>query len=62
MKPTHYAVSNQEFTRNPLFVKACEIAQVPATRRQASKWRNRRGRAYTHRNAALAALKESPNE
>lgn len=56
MKPTHYQVTNEEFTRNSLFKRACELAKVPATRRQASKWRNRRGQAYAQRHEAAKPL------
>lgn len=60
MKPTAYSTSNYNFARtNPVFIKACELAGVEATKRQASKWRNRAGRAYAQRNAALAELKRS---
>lgn len=50
--------TNAEFALDRLFRKACELAKVEPTKRQASKWRNRRGRAYTQRHAAEAQIKE----
>lgn len=38
---------------SPIFRRACALANVEPTKRQASKWRNKRGRAYEMRNEAL---------
>ncbi len=38
---------NESTLNSPEFKKACEIVGVPVTRRQASKWRNGKGCAYT---------------
>lgn len=56
-RQTHYSVPNARFAaHNPVFRKACELAKVEPTQRQASKWRNRRGRAYSFRGPALRAI------
>lgn len=34
-------------TNNALFRVACELAHIPPTRRQASKWHQHRGLAYS---------------
>lgn len=40
-------MTNKEFsTQNELFKKACEKVGIPATKRQASKWRSGKGKAY----------------
>ncbi len=50
----NYSESNAHFAKNnALFRRACELAKVEPTARQASKWRNQRGRAYAMRNAAV---------
>lgn len=41
----------------PLFVKACEMASVKPTRRQASRWKNESGSAFAVREQAKAAMK-----
>lgn len=33
------------------FLAACEAAEVEPTKRQASKWNNRKGKAYAYKNA-----------
>ena len=39
--------TNADFaTTNKQFIKACEVARIPPTKRQASKFRSRRGLAY----------------
>lgn len=55
-KHTNYAIqsiygdSNKKMAENDkIFRKACELAGVQPTKRQASKWRNHRGRAYDYR-------------
>lgn len=50
-------IPNREFS-SPVFLKACELASVPPTKRQASKWRNGKGLARTFKNAALLKLGE----
>ncbi len=63
MKTTKYIETNASFAEhNPVFRKACELARVEATPRQASKWRNRRGQAYEHRHAAVRFLNEQRQE
>lgn len=40
-------MTNREFARDVNeFIQACQRAGISATRRQASKYRNRRGKAY----------------
>lgn len=44
---------NQDYANtNEVFRKACELADIPATSRQASKFRNEKGLAHTNRNSA----------
>lgn len=57
--PKHGDQTNSDFAKNnPLFLKACELAGIPPTRRQASKFRSDRGKgkANAQRNAAKEAL------
>jgi len=40
-------MTNREFSEsNPEFKAACGNVQIPATKRQASKWRRRLGKAW----------------
>ena len=40
-------ITNRDFSRhNKTFLLACEKASIPPTKRQASKFRSRRGLAY----------------
>ena len=41
-----------------VFRKACELAQTPPTKRQASKWHNGYGKAFPMKNAAVLMLRE----
>lgn len=41
-----------------VFRRACELAKLPATSRQASKYRAGRGTAYKFRAAAVRAIQE----
>lgn len=63
-------MTNAEFAKkDQVFRKACEIANanlpkgqepgIEPTKRQASKWRNRRGMAYRFRGTAASVLKRS---
>jgi hypothetical protein len=38
--------TNDAYTVQPDFIKACELADTPATKRQASRFRMGKGRAY----------------
>ena len=50
-------VTNNAFARsNPQFRAACEAVGIPATRRQAGKYRTRRGIAYTSGRPSVADL------
>ena len=53
-----HKTTNRDFAKSgdPLFMKSCELAHVPPTKRQVSKWRMGRGLAYEHRNAAKAEV------
>ncbi len=43
-------MTNDEFARtNAKFIEACKRANIPPTRRQAGRWRNRQGKAYLFR-------------
>lgn len=39
-------MTNQQFTRDPDFIEACRRAGVEPTKRQASKYRAKRGKAW----------------
>ena len=39
--------------KSELFQKACELAEVKPTKRQASRWHQRRGKAWAKREEAL---------
>lgn len=39
-----------------VFKKACELAEIPATRRQQVKWRKGRGKALAQKFEAIKAL------
>ncbi len=43
------AVRNKATLGNSQFIKACEVVGIPATPRQASKWNNKKGKAYNAR-------------
>lgn len=46
--------TNKQFAKNnKRFIKACELAEVPAGGRQASKFRNEKGKAYSFRNQVV---------
>lgn len=47
---------NANFALSPLFLKACELAKVEPTKRQASAFRNGKGAAYIYRIEAKKAL------
>lgn len=52
-------VDNRHFD-TPVFRRACELASIPPTKRQASKWRNGKGLARRFMTAAILILgKES---
>lgn len=54
-------VSHTEWLRNapPVFLKACELAGVAPSYRQASKWRRDQGAARKHMHEAIRLLEES---
>ena len=41
--------TNEEYSKDPKFVAACDNAGIKATSRQASKFRRKRGKAYAER-------------
>jgi hypothetical protein len=43
---------------NDLFKHACFLAKIPATKRQASKWHNRYGKASKFRAQAIKEVRE----
>lgn len=53
---TRYTITNRAFISNRLFKVACSMAHIPPSKRQASKWRNRRGLAYRERSRAMREL------
>lgn len=56
--PTRFPILsiNANFAQNPLFLKACELAKVPPTKRQASAFRNHKGLAFRQASAARKLL------
>lgn len=51
-----FSKSNRDFAeQNKHFQKMCEKAGVPATKRQASKFRNKRGAAFRQHKGKLSA-------
>jgi hypothetical protein len=52
-------LTNQDFTKNPLFAAACDLANCRPTKRQASKFRRKTGLAYDQRTAAAAIIAEN---
>lgn len=49
-EPNDYGTYHKEFANEDgVFRAACERAGVQPTKRQASKWRNGRGAAFSHR-------------
>lgn len=57
-------ITNSQFAANDqVFKKACEIAHVNPTKRQASKFRRKRGLAFICKaEAVLAIKKENENK
>ena len=52
-------MKNIEFAKtNTLFQKCCELVKISPTQRQASKFINGRGIAFTQRKEAIRILKE----
>ena len=49
IRPSGYVTNTEFATQNDGFKAACEKASVPATKRQASKWRRKFGTAYRNR-------------
>ena len=49
----------RETVNTPAFRKACNLASIPPTRRQMSKYGNERGAAFAFRSAAIVALAEA---
>ena len=52
---------NANFAKSPLFLKACELAGIEPTKRQASRFRNRTGQAFRFIRMAREALKRGDN-
>ena len=48
-RPSGYVTNTEFATQNDRFKEACEKASIPATKRQASKWRRKFGTAYRSR-------------
>lgn len=43
------AQRNKSTLTSPIFLKACETVGIEPTKRQASKWNNKKGKAYNAR-------------
>ena len=54
-------MTNLQYCKDPTFMSACAAADIPATRRQASKYRNQRGAAWSQRGKARK-VKPQPQE
>lgn len=51
-------MTNKEFAeKDKLFHKACEIAKIKPTHRQASKFRNKKGLAFMRKGTDASSLK-----
>ena len=62
MKPK-YALKNELFAhQDKVFMKACELAGVKNTTRMASKWRNKKGSAYSFAGVAKTSLLNKKGE
>ena len=49
--------TNQQFAdKDEVFRRACQLAGIQPTKRQAAKWRSNHGRAHEFRRAALEVL------
>jgi hypothetical protein len=48
--------TNRKFTQNRIFIKACELAGVEPTTRQASKFRSGRGISFKFKHKAANIL------
>ena len=44
---SHQKPTNKEFTKDSNFIQACSSAGIPPTKRQASKFRRKKGLAWT---------------
>lgn len=42
------AAANKSVKSSPGFIKACEAVGIQPTARQASKWNNKKGKAYSY--------------
>lgn len=52
-------MTHREFAgTNEVFIKACELAKVKPTMRQASKFRLKRGSAFQFKKQAVEALED----
>ena len=48
---------NSNFAQSPLFIKACELAKIIPSKRQASRFRAKKGLAYSFVKRARQELK-----
>lgn len=56
-------MTNREFAHsNPVFIKACELAGLETTARQASRFRNEMGKAFTFKTTAQKELASEKKE
>lgn len=56
-------MTNRNFANfNGPFIKLCDMAGTPATKRQASKFRNKRGKAWDALRLTATKQGMSPNE
>jgi len=56
-------MKNSEFAeKDEVFLKACEKADVKPTKRQASRFRNKKGMAYRFKRKAVIAVNKARKE
>ena len=54
---THESVAIQNvLVATPVFIRACELADIPPTKRQYHRWRNKTGLARRFKNEAITEL------
>lgn len=58
----HEKKQNDQVLASGLFLKACELAKIEPTRRQAGKWNRHQGKAREFQAAAKAELKKAEQE
>ena len=50
-------VTNKEYTKMKSFISACLFVDIKPTKRQASKWRNKKGLAFKGRRIGVTTFR-----